>query len=99
MAQLTRALVPRFRRNPLGGPNVLLHLVGRASWKARGKNLPRINPDTVDGSQRWLFHRGETENSRSWTRATSLVPLGGGQHLAQRYASSRPCLLLEQRTH
>src|ERR1051326_9559775 len=82
---------PCFRRYSMGGNHFLLHLAGRQvrrTRRAESERLRRQRATTkacLDGPQRRLLCRRETEATKRAARETALVPLGSGLDLADRY--------------
>src|SRR5579863_2495531 len=98
MPQPDRSLVPRVRRDHVGGADLLLHLARRPIRKAGKGFWQRSACSNLDGPQRRFLHRREEEFAQRWTRAGALVSLGGVDDLAERDGAAFPGLLFEQRT-
>src|SRR5579863_1653127 len=100
MAESAGALVPRFRGNHVGGPNLLFHLARWTIWQARKASLGGgHNPGAMDGPQRRLLHGQSTEIAWSRARASPLVSLGSIDDVAEWNAIAGACVLLQFRTH
>src|ERR1700674_4596445 len=99
MAQPSGALVPRVCGNHVDRPNVLLHLAGWAVRQAPEEGYRRWhNSIGVDGPQRRILCCRKTERPKGWSRASSLVPMGSGDDMAERSGAAVSRLLFQQRT-
>ena len=98
MAEPSSALVPCFRCHHVGGPNLLFHLARRTFWQAGEAQRRRWTiPVDLDGSQRRLLYRRQTEIPGGRARASSLVSLGSTDDLAEWNGADVPGLLFQLR--
>src|SRR5580698_2148805 len=100
MAQPERAMVPRFRSDHVGWPDLLLHMVGwaiRPTGEKRRSRRPAAAG--LDGAQRRFLCGRETEVAGSFAGASAMVPLGSVDDLAERNGTAFSCLLFQRGPH